>query len=315
VKVTAMPLKLKLDGLQAEISALDKLIEQATTYSDVIAEYQLTKRKKILQDEIDSLYKEKEKTASVALFFGGKPVLGSRGIAAEFAGSVLGVFQDLVSTLFSQTEIGSLGERGIIPLKDASRLMVTEVSRGSFGFVLDEMSDQMEIVDTTLKNIIGEVAKLLERTASPNELEFEEAVELLDSRTLLALKDFFFKLDTNDATLRIVEDVVDFTLDEASIRRGRQRTESTSINESEEYIFGVMIGFLPNHKKFEMNSDANTPLYGSVSKEAAEQYSNLAASGDFIIPKKCKIKIQRRIVRPLNRPAREVIRLLEFAQS
>ena len=309
-----MPLKLRLDGLQAEISALDKLIEQATTYGDVIAEYQLTKRKKILHDEIVHLHEAKENTASVALFFGGKPVLGSRGIAAEFAGSVLGLFQDLVSTLFSQIEIGCLGERGIIPLKDASRLMVTEVSRGSFGFVLDEMSDQMEIVDTTLKNIIGEVAKLLERTASPNELEFEEAVEVLDSRTLMALKDFFLKLDTNDATLRFVEDVVDFTLDEASIRRGRQRTESTSINESEDYISGEIIGFLPNHKKFEMNSDANTPLYGSVSMEAAEQYSNLAASGDFVIPKKCKIKIQRRIVRPLNRPPREVIRLLEFAE-
>ena len=307
-----MPHKLRLDGLQAEISTVDKLIEQATTYGDVIAEYQLTKRKQLLYNEIVELQETKEKTASVALFFGGKPVFGSRGIAAEFAGSVLELFQDLVSKLFSQTEIGGLGERGIIPLKDASRLMVTEVHRGSFGFILDEMSDQMELADTSLKHIIEEVAKLLERTASPNELEFEEAVEVLDSRTLMALKDFFMKLDTNNATLRLVEDVVDFTLDEVSIHRGRQRTESTSINETEEYISGEITGFLPNHKKFEMYSDNNIFLYGSVSKEAAEQYTNFATSGYFVMPRKCKIKIQRRIVRPLNRPQREVIRLLEF---
>lgn len=75
--------KLRLDGSQAEINALDKLIQQETTYGDLIAEYQLTKRKQILQDEMAQLNEMPERTASVALFFGGKPVMGSRGIAAE----------------------------------------------------------------------------------------------------------------------------------------------------------------------------------------------------------------------------------------
>jgi hypothetical protein len=118
--------------------------------------------------------------------------------------------------------------------------MVTEVARGSFGFVLHELSDQTELADTALKLQVEEVATLLQRTASPNELDFEEAADTLDSRTLTALKNFFVTLDSNGATLRLVEEVADFTLDEAAISRGRRRTEATEIQESDVNLVGVL---------------------------------------------------------------------------
>lgn len=310
-----MSRKLKLEGLQADISAVDALLKQAIDVDDPVGEYQFSKRKKSLEVQITDLMDNPVKTASVALFFGGKPVYGSRGISAEFAGNALRQFQELISRAFAINELGRIGERGPVPLKQSTNLMVTEIAKGSFGFVLDELQDQIEMIDTGLKIIVKEVATLLERTASSNELGFEEAVETLDSRTLIALRDFFVTLDSNSATLRLVEDSFDFTLDMPSVHRARQRTEATSIDESEESLSGVLVGFLPDHRKFEVRLDDNIVIYGSVAKEAAEQYADFASSGEIAIGCRCRFKIGRRIVKPLNRSPREVNRLLEFLEK
>ncbi|MCK5603001.1 hypothetical protein KAR91_14050 [Candidatus Pacearchaeota archaeon] len=310
-----MPRKLKIDGLDAEILALDSLITQANEAGDQIAVFQLSKRKESLKLEIDRISKVRDKLASVALFFGGDPVIGSRGISAEFAGKALEEFQELVSRTFAKAELGTLGKRGPIPLKSATKLMVTEITRGSFGFILDELSDQEEIEDTELNIMVDEVVNIITKTASPNDPDFEEIVVTLDDRTLIALKDFFVTLDSNNATLRLVEGSVDFTLDEPSIQRGRARTEATSIDETDDFVTGKLIGFLPEHKKFEIQLDDNTITYGSVSKEASKQFDEFIAAERMVISKKWRLKIHRRTVRPLNRSPREVIKMLEFVEE
>lgn len=307
--------KLKLESLQAELAAVDTLLKQAIQFSDPIGEYQLSKRKKIIEIKISKLESDHTQTASVALFFGGKPVFGSRGVSSEFAGNALGQFQELVSKAFAINEFGHIGERGPVPLKQSTNLMVTEIAKGSFGFVLEEIQDQLAMFDTGLKVIVEEVATLLERTASSNELEFEEAIQTLDSRTLIALRDFFVTLDSNRATLRVVEDKFDFTLDEPAVHRARQRTEATSIDETEEFFNGVLVGFLPEHRKFEASLDDGKFIYGSVAKEAAEQYAAFVSSGEIAIGIRWRLKVRRRIVHPLNRPPREVFRLMEFIEK
>ncbi len=245
-------------------------------------------------------------------FFGGEPVLGSRGISADFAGHTLELFQELVSRTFAKTEIGVLGTRGPIPMKQRTTLMVTEIAKGSFGFILDELSDQTEIVDTELKLIVEKVTRMIERTASPNEIEFEEIAETLDARTLTTLRDFFVSLDTSAATVRVVEDVADITLDSPSIHRARVRTEATSIDEQEDFIEGEIFGYLPEHRKFKLRLESGDIVYGSVSKDASEQYKAFIQSGKAVIGRKWKLKMKKRIVKPLNRPHREVYWLLEF---
>lgn len=307
-----MSSRLKINGLRTDISSVDKLLQQAIEYGDPIGKLQFSKRKQLLETEFAQLVESPEKTASIALYFGGEPVIGSRGISLEFAGNALEQFQELVSRTFAKSELGNLGERGPIPLKQSTKLMVTEIARGSFGFVLDEFSDQMEMLDTKLKITVEEVATLLERTASPNELEFEEVLETLDVRTLIALRDFFINLDSNKATFRLVEEKADYTLDELSIHRARQRTEAISIEEAEDIVTGVLVGFLPEHRKFEVKPDDGPLIYGSVSNEASEQYSSFSSDGEMVIGSKWMFKVRRRIVSPLNRPPREIIRLLEF---
>ncbi len=190
-----MPRKLLLDSLKAELNSVQELLRQAQDAGDPVGELQYTHREEILKKEIEELDNVITTSASVALFFGGKPVLGSKGIAAEFAGGALERFQDLVTRTFAKAEVGPLGERGPIPQKYNTQLMITELARGSFGFVLDEMSEQSELQETALKLMVDEVAQIVEKTGSPNEPDFESILVSLDPRTLIALEDFFVILD------------------------------------------------------------------------------------------------------------------------
>lgn len=303
--------KLRMQGLQAELASLNALLQSAREMDDPVGEFQLEKRKNKIESELQSLIAFPERKATIALFFGGKPVLGSRGISAEFAGHMLKSFQDLVARKFASAELGILGGRGPIPMKQATDLMVTNLAKGSFGFVLDELSDQEEIDTTALKLIVEEVIQILEKISSSNELDFEEVVEQLDSRMLISLKEFFVTLDSAEGTIRLVDDVADISLDFPSVHRGRLRTETISIDESDITIEGILVGFLPEHRKFEMLVGSQM-LYGSVSKEASEQYSQLVIRGENPERQGWKVRMRRRIVTPLNRPAREVNRLLEF---
>ena len=218
-------------------------------------------------------------------------------------------FQEILSKQFARNELGLLGERGKVPLKNLTSLMVTGVTHGSFGFVLDELSDQKKMFDTTLKNVVGEVIKLVQSISSIDESLFEKAVETLDSRTLEAVKRFFVNLDSNTATVRMVDDINDFTLDEESIARARLRAEKTQIDEEVDKEYkGILKGILPNHLRFEFDIKDGETISGSITKEAVEQLEKEA----FLIPKKCIIKVKERLVKPLNRPPRMVYRIIEF---
>lgn len=307
-----MPRKLRLDGLQADLASLDALLQSAREMGDPVGEYQIEKRKSAIEAELEALTAAQERKASVALFFGGKPVLGSRGISADFAGHMLEYFQDLVSRAFASNELGSLGERGPIPKRQATDLMVTQLTRGSFGFVLDELSDQAELEDTALKAMVEEIVTIVEKVASSNEIDFEEVAEQLDPRMLISLKNFFVTLDAAEATVRLVDDVADISLDQPAVHRARLRTEATSIDEADQLIEGVLVGFLPEHRKFEIQVGQTLTLYGSVSKEAAEQYAQLVARGENPERQTWRVRIRQRTITPLNRPPRDVNRLLEF---
>lgn len=306
-----MPKKLNIDSLSSEVTTLNELLLSARESGDIVGEMQLEHRISELSSKLNSLKEENlsDNSASVALFFGGQPVLGSKGIAAEFAGTALEQFQDLISKVFANNEVGDLGERGLVPFKVNSELMVTGLARGSFGFVLDEMSDQVQLESSQLSHVIDKAAILLRDSAAQDDAVFESILEDLEPRTLIALRDLFKNLDSSKATLRVVEKELDFTLDGPSIHRAKIRTEATSIEESTTEIEGTLVGFLPEHRKFELADKAGNLYYGSASKEAVEQFTK---ADDNVIGNKCLIKVSIKIVAPLNRPPREVVRLIEF---
>jgi hypothetical protein len=306
-----MPKKLTIDSLSAELTSVSNLLESAKKAGDIVGEMQLEHRLEKLTTQLQVLkeHTSRDNSASVAIFFGGRPVLGSKGIAADFAGKALEQFQNLVSKTFAKSEIGQLGTRGKVPFKAQSELMVTGLARGSFGFVLDEMSEQTELEMSELSHVIDKATRLLRDIAAQDEAVFENLVDELDARTLLALKDIFLTLDSNAATIRVVEGGLDVVLDSAAIHRGKIRTETTSIEEDTTEVLGVLEGLLPEHRKFEIRDDSGNLVYGTVTKEAVEQFE---AASKSVIGKRCTASVIVKTVKPLNRPPREVARLIEF---
>ncbi|MGP8292523.1 hypothetical protein ACT3OH_19890 [Vreelandella zhanjiangensis] len=304
-----MPRKLKLNSLTSDKYAVQQLLKEAAEYGDIVGELQYKEKLEKLEEEISVIKGRNETNASVALFFGGEPVLGSQGILASFAGNVLENFQELINKVFASTELGSLGGRGKVPLKANSNLMVTQVAKGSFGFILDEVSDQIEITETALKHTVGEVLDLLDAAAQPNDDVFEKLVESLDKRAFQSLKDLFITLDKAHSTMRLVGDDKEYSFDYKLIHRARQRTEATEIDENEEIVKLKFLGLLPEHCKFEAITNDGKLIYGSTTKLAAEQFHS------SLINKALRVKLLNKSIKPLQRPERVVYKLLEFVDK
>jgi len=83
---------------------------------DPVGWLQLSSRKADLERELTRLEAAPETRAAVALFFGRRPVLGSKGIAANFAGKAIDCYQDLLAKHYAALESGPLGDRGPVPL-------------------------------------------------------------------------------------------------------------------------------------------------------------------------------------------------------
>ena len=217
--------------------------------------------------------------ASLALFFGGRPVLGSYGIDAEFSSRAIEMFQKIVSQRFASEEFGPLSQKGRVPLKGESRLLVTDVVRGSFGYVLEEArqgtsSDDATASDAELKQVIGQVADTLSRVTAQDDAMFESAVGEIDDRQKGALTEFFKLLDTEGATLRLVEGERDFALDQAAIARARQRVENLVIKNDSIDVQGMIGGWLDIAAKFELQPHEGTDLIqGSVARELLNRLS------------------------------------------
>ncbi len=304
-----MPRKLKLNSLTSDQHAVQQLISEAIEYGDIVGELQYREKLEKLDREISLLKNANETNASVALFFGGEPVLGSQGILASFAGNVLENFQELINKAFASKENGSLGERGKIPLKANSNLMVTQVAKGSFGFILDEVSDQLEITETALKHTVDYVLDLINASAQPDDETFEKLIESLDKRVLQSLKDFFITLDKAHSTMRLVGDNQEYSLDSNWIHRARQRTEATEIDEDEELVELKVLGLLPEHCKFEAVTREGNIIYGSTTRLAAEQFRS------ELIGKQVRVNLLTKSIKLLRRPERTVYKLLEFVDE
>ena len=94
--------KLERDFVSADLAAVTGLLAQLGD-EDVMARMGLELRRDELQQTIAHLDEAGvEPAASAALFFGGGPVVGSRGIESEFAGSAISKFQDIVAKVLAR---------------------------------------------------------------------------------------------------------------------------------------------------------------------------------------------------------------------
>lgn len=271
--------KLELDTLRAEVSSLEILISERGD-GDPIGTKQFIKRKNKILEKIASISHEVSSLASVGLFFGGNPVFGSRGIDSHFASSILDRFQSIVNKRYAFLETGALSSRGPIPNSNNAKLMITDVARGSFGFVLEENpKDILGAIETELKHVVDNVSDILGRISSSDEAVFNEIFEDLDERTLIDVRAFYEELYSSKATLRIVDENNEYLLTEGRIATAKLRMESVSISDEKVVDISGKLYLLPSDRKFEIHIlSEGRSIIGRVSKKFfEEQASNLDA--------------------------------------
>jgi hypothetical protein len=256
--------KLERDRTVAELASIESLLAGLTA-EDVMTRLSLEDRRDELQRIIAEMPEFGDGTASAALFFGGRPVAGQRGVESEFAGSAVAKFQDLVAKLLVQ-EIGELGQRGPVPNKAASTMHITSIVRGSFGFLMEELQSQGELVDTALSRAVADASKLMAAFGSEDEGTFEAAAGEVDSRVLTTAGELFGLLNENGATLRLVAGQHDDAFNRQAIELAVARAATTAIGEDFESLDGQLIGTLPDGHMFEFRKPDGAVIRGRVDR-------------------------------------------------
>lgn len=138
-----------------------------------------------------------------------------------------------------------------MPGKDLAKLHITNVVHGSFGFRLEELATQGEIIDSALKQAVDETSHLLETFGESDDDQFEAAVEKLDDRVLAAIRDFFELLRSNEAAFRLVAGEQDKSFDRRAVERATERARFTTLNEDTVVFEGQLNGALRESRVFE----------------------------------------------------------------
>ena len=283
--------KPEFDLLHADLAAINDLLGQLSE-EDVMARMGLEERREELKALILAAEDEHEEaTASATLFFGGRPVTGMRGIESKFATSAVATFQDLVAMVVAQKS-GTLSRRGAVANRESSTLYITNLARGSVGFILEEMRPQANLTDTPLTEAVNEATELLEAFGASDEEHFQEWLETTDQRVLGSAGKFFDLLRRNGATLRLATDDSDHTFGVQAVTRAAERAKSTTTRTEKRTVLGQLAGVLPDARRFEFRrDDSGDVIAGKIAStldahtlaRAAEEWLNIGAEARIVV--------------------------------
>lgn len=294
--------KLTRDTLVGDLGAITALIASVEG-RDPIGERSLKRRRDEIVRQLASLDAESRTLASVALVFDGGPVRGSYGIDADFAGKALQDYQELVAKDLAASETGGLARRGPVPDKQRSRMNVTSVVHGSFGFVLEEdHSDEPQLIDSALRESVERVTGLLMDVAAPEAQRFNEVLERVDTRLFQTLKRFFNTLHKERSTMKIIDDEREVLLDQVSIERAHNRIEQAEVDETEISVTGSLLGLVPIQRRFDfLDTTTGAVIKGKVGEKLSAQYLERISNDEALAGKVWRAVMVRRTVRKPDR--------------
>lgn len=307
--------QLERQYLQANLSQVQRLLADCAADDDPIGHHQYSQLVEKFETQLMAMPDViAQAPAGVALFFGGRPVVGSHGIHADFSSKALDSFQKIVSQRYAAEELGPLATRGRVPLKDNTHLLITDIVRGSFGFVLQAAapSNEAEAADTSLKTVVDKVASTISRLAAQDDMMFDEAVAEIDERQKSTLSEFFKLLDTEGATMRLVEGERDFELNSASVKRARNRVEQLQITDHTQEFAGQIAGWTDVSAKFELRlHNTREVIQGNVTTDALER---VATEGFEPYHKHVRASMKVREVKARNRTTKTAYTLLSLEE-
>ncbi len=299
--------KLTVAALESEISAVAKLLAEGDG-NDPLGDLSLRERLRELEANLEALSGKDQLHASVALLFYGDPVSGSRGIDAEFAGKAIQNYQAALSKHMVSVAGRRLGARGPVPERKLSRMNITEVVHGSFGFFLEEDNEgNSEMFETALHSAVNDVSSILNDFSDPSNQAFDHAIDQLDSRTFSSIKSLFEILYRENASFKIVDDEQEWSFDSSKIERAYERVEAAEIIEREVTLTGVLIGVIPIARRFEFKEDTlDIIITGTISQTLSADFLERIQNDEQFIGKAWRASfMKRQVIKPGGREREE----------
>lgn len=264
--------KLDTNALESQAVQIRRMLNRSQDV-DPLGALSLNERLKDVLEQIDAEKKRKKNHAAVTLLFYGTPVDGSTGIDAQFAGRAIQDYQSALSKHMVSVAGGQLGTRGPIPERNLSRLNITDVVHGSFGFQLEESSDNEDFFSTALKQAVVDISVIMQDFSAPEENRFEEAIEKIDSRTFKSIKSLFSLAHKEGASFRIIDEEVEVVFDDVKVNRAFERVESVEFSEETTTVLGTLIGVIPIGRRFEFKIDGTEEfITGTIGKKLSADF-------------------------------------------
>lgn len=305
-------LKLDRDQLAAEAAALESLLATIPA-NDYLGRIGLEARREEVLQRLEQIGHTEERRAKVALYFGGEPVVGSMGVQAGFGTKAVSSFQDLVTKVWGTIGSAHIPAMGPIPDREASQLHITSLVYGSFGFLLEELDMQGEpLFQSALREAANQATEYIVSFAGENEAKFSEAIEELNPRVFLSLRDFFGAMYKNNATFRLVEGERDEKFDETAVSRAWHRAEAWNVEEDKIVVEGRLLGVIPVRRRFEFEADGAAKIIeGKVGQQFSQTYLERINNEQFA-GRRWKAVLNRRVISRVGRQPAENYTLLEL---
>lgn len=252
----------KRDLLKADMAEVDRLIGRLPPTS-IVNRQSLLARKKEIEKELAELDETKRTTLTYELTFQGQPVDADRGILAKFGTEALRKLTDAIS-LFAASASTPLGARGSVPKEEDYRLMITDIARGSFGFVLEaELETEDEGKGSDIAGAVSKIGTLILEAEDGTDEELAEVAEGADGRAVAKLHDFLNLLANQGATFAFHGANLDFGCrNKEQVLRAQERLNAKNIIETKETKMGTLIGVLPNRGMFEFKLEGSEEIIG-----------------------------------------------------
>jgi hypothetical protein len=255
------------DQVARELAGLQSLLSEMP--DDPFSKPLLASRIRSLQAELDS----EEAVSSqpeTELLFSGKAVFGSIGIDAKFASHVLHSYQDMLNTHYAVKRHGHVGKQGRRPGEKESRLYLTGLPRGSFGFVLAQPYSEDLFSASQVNEGMEQLASLVEAAASGDET-FTDSVANFHPRVLKALGRFLYSLASQDASVMIRAGRKQTSLDLNQIREAHHRAVSAKVETRTELINGTFKGVLLESWRFDFLPETGPVITGLLADDIMEE--------------------------------------------
>ena len=205
--------------------------------------------------------------------FRGQPVQSNSGIDANFAAEAVTIASDSIR-LTTAGATGELKRSGQIPRNTLGQPIITGVTLGSFGFLMEVPTTQdSDNIPSPSEQAINLVQELLRATLEGNDNDLAIAAAQMHPRAVNKVVQFLKFMNDRRAqfTMQYEGDAVSFQTEEDvedAHRRLVDVNEDTRTND----VIGRMIGVIPTTRQFQINPDDADPIRGTIGQEIQDPY-------------------------------------------